>query len=631
MPITDDITRLRKSSSDDVIFQHFYSQDAGFKTAVDRVKTANPTMGALEEANFPKAMLNIYYKVPHPKQSSPLTTQMTSALGESSVVGPSAEQHRGLLDPYTVESQQGKGWQAVAAGGANILKSAGRMAVGLGEAAIHPFQTIGNVGKLAVGGSANTVETIAGLFGDKNAEQIFNAPGEEIASKVGQFYKSRYDSPDHILKTLYEDPVGFLADLATVVSGGGAIMKGIGKIGEIGTAAATAGAESIPLDSMAAKAGQFSESMGNAGSSMIEAGNAIDPALATMRGVGGLAKSVLGRYSPEKLVSSSLKINPSDVRTIVKPNVAGMKPEKWLLDNGLIDKTGETADSLMNKLDDFSTNAEIARDAGLAGVTKKYALADPTELVAKAGDAADNIPLNQLSPQGMADAAAGAVTEPVKVFSRVGDALDELQKLFDGTIGNEDVLAQIDALKNKGVLSLEDIQSVKQMMDKYMQIYSNSGDVKAGAMAAGLKNVRADIQHFIENEAADSGFKDIASLNKKIQVAHEIRDAINKVALRQGSNNILSLTDLIVGSVAGASGGLHVGVGLVLAKHIVSSQRFKTAVASILYSLSPAQIQVLEKGLTGANRTTEAMNMVKEILNNAALIESSLRANEQSK
>lgn len=76
----DDIQRLRKGTSDAIILNYLREQDAGFKDAVRKVESANPNLGLVEEANFAKEMIDLYYKIePDVVSFDPLTTQMANA------------------------------------------------------------------------------------------------------------------------------------------------------------------------------------------------------------------------------------------------------------------------------------------------------------------------------------------------------------------------------------------------------------------------------------------------------------------------------------------------------------------------------------------------------------------------
>ena len=69
-------------------------------------------------------------------------------------------------------------------------------------------------------------------------------PDEAVADAVGKFFLDRYGGAEEIKRTLATDPVGALADLATVLTGGGAAAArapaAVGKIGKVAQAAGRA-------------------------------------------------------------------------------------------------------------------------------------------------------------------------------------------------------------------------------------------------------------------------------------------------------------------------------------------------------------------------------------------------------
>lgn len=390
MPTKDDITRLRQTTSDEVIYNYMLKQDPAFKDAVDRVQPGLQQASPLVRLRFPTAIINRHYLGSWElKKSEPMTAQMATSAAESAEIASQPE--RGLLDPYTVESQMGGGLSAVAAGGANILKSGARFARDVGTAAVNVFNpdlqknTVANLGRLAVGGAANTLETITGN------EQLFDAPGEDLASSVGQFYKQRYGSPEGILKTLYEDPVGFLSDLATVAGLGGAAIKGVGTVGKVGTAAATAGKTSVPLASTAAKVGKASSKVAGFGDDLMRAGVQAEPiviagkgALKAVKGAGNAARYGVGQLtglSPETIkfiTDNGDTFTQAQKGTITRSTVAEkvQKGTQGLLDDlsdtgkgyETIRKSGQTAKVSASFFDDFLKKTGVKAEVGDDGL-----------------------------------------------------------------------------------------------------------------------------------------------------------------------------------------------------------------------------------------------------------------------
>lgn len=180
--------------------------------------------------------------------------------------------HGGMLDASPVESASVGGFAK------NVAKSAGRLAKDVGMGAVNIFNpnmeknTVANVAKLGIGGAANAVETVTGK------EDLFDAPGEKIASGLGKFYKERYGSLEDIKKSVYEDPVGVASDLATLLTGAGMVIKGVGvaskasSVAKAGSAVSKLGSALDPVADAARLAGAGAAKIGKAGGTVLAKG-----------------------------------------------------------------------------------------------------------------------------------------------------------------------------------------------------------------------------------------------------------------------------------------------------------------------------------------------------------------------
>src|SRR5688572_26074959 len=93
----------------------------------------------------------------------------------------------------------------------NTAKSAGRFAGDIAGALTSPIQT----GKALYGLGAGAVQAL--IPGEQGSEKNL----EPLVS----LYKERYGNADKLLQTMYEDPVGIAADVATFAGGAGAAAK----------------------------------------------------------------------------------------------------------------------------------------------------------------------------------------------------------------------------------------------------------------------------------------------------------------------------------------------------------------------------------------------------------------------
>src|SRR3989337_2625603 len=103
----------------------------------------------------------------------------------------------------------------------NIPESAINYGKNIYQAVRHPVETGKAVGGLALG----TIEQA--IPGEQESEVYFDA--------MGKMLKDRYGSIANLKTTIANDPVGFISDLSTVFTGGGAVIGGAGSLGKVGT------------------------------------------------------------------------------------------------------------------------------------------------------------------------------------------------------------------------------------------------------------------------------------------------------------------------------------------------------------------------------------------------------------
>ncbi|MAH46235.1 hypothetical protein CMI37_10420 [Candidatus Pacearchaeota archaeon] len=136
----------------------------------------------------------------------------------------------------------------------NIPRSAGRLVGDIAGVVRHPIQTAKGLARVAGGAVAKAIP------GEQPIERLARAeerPTEFDA--VIDFFKERFGGAENILRTLEEDPVGFAADISSVLTGGGAVVAGAGKAAKVGAlarAGRTAGRVGRAVDPVAQVAGR---------------------------------------------------------------------------------------------------------------------------------------------------------------------------------------------------------------------------------------------------------------------------------------------------------------------------------------------------------------------------------------
>lgn len=200
----------------------------------------------------------------------------------------------------------------------NARGSAARLVSNIAQPILHPIDTAKNLGNIAYGVGSK----IGGALGVEQDPQR-KAANEAPADAVGAFFKDRYGSAEGLKKTLATDPVGALADAATVLTGGGALVaRAPGVAGQVGRVAGRVGSAIDPIANTVRLASGTAGKVGQAAASVVgmttgagkmpleyayKAGKQSNPAFIDhMRGsapltdVGDMAKSAVGDMAKER-------------------------------------------------------------------------------------------------------------------------------------------------------------------------------------------------------------------------------------------------------------------------------------------------------------------------------------------
>lgn len=124
---------------------------------------------------------------------------------------------------------------------ANIPESAKRFGAGIYEAVTSPVQTAKSVWDIAAGALQKVLpEDAVNFINQFEGNPAAATRAVEAANAVGGLYKERYGSYDSIKRTLAEDPVGAVADLSTLFTGGAMATAKAPAVSKALTTAATA-------------------------------------------------------------------------------------------------------------------------------------------------------------------------------------------------------------------------------------------------------------------------------------------------------------------------------------------------------------------------------------------------------
>lgn len=182
----------------------------------------------------------------------------------------------------------------------NIPKSGAGFVGGIASAVRHPWETTKAVGKTALGLGEKIIP------GEQEHEKYFNA--------LADFYSKRYGGLENFSKTVQQDPVGFLADLSTVLAGTGVALKGAGAISKVspitkaGQTVSKIGGIVDPLNLASHPLKFVARGIGKVGSSIVGeattgAGKyAIEEAY---KGGKGFTEGLRGRIEPETIIGQA--------------------------------------------------------------------------------------------------------------------------------------------------------------------------------------------------------------------------------------------------------------------------------------------------------------------------------------
>ena len=168
----------------------------------------------------------------------------------------------------------------------NVVTSGGSFLKGLGNLVLHPIKSAESLGKVGLGALESGANTALGAqFNDQNT-----AAAKDAFQKM---VMDRYGSLEKFAKTVYNDPVGFLADLSTVFGGVESVASKVGDVGKIGEAAdvASGAGKAADVAGAAGRAADLTNPIKLGADAVIGAGKKIT------QGAGWVAKQTIGRLS----------------------------------------------------------------------------------------------------------------------------------------------------------------------------------------------------------------------------------------------------------------------------------------------------------------------------------------------
>lgn len=443
----------------------------------------------------------------------------------------------------------------------NVVKSGGRLigdTVGAVANIFNPNMeknTVANLGKLAIGTAQYLDPT-----------QVLGTQFEDTAKSVGNFYKDRYGGLDKIGNTLYNDPIGALADVAAVATGvGGAIKGGVSAATRAGTVA---------------RAGNVARAA-TVGSKLAKVGNAIDPIQVAGRGIGATGSKLFSRAKPAVLARADDMVTAGIGNPVKQANAsqkAGRSVASFIDEYDLYDRTPETAgrvkSDILSKYDDLALrsgkqvqtkqlveafNKEIEKlQAGVGGVVSDANQSKIAELIRRR---------DQLLQAG-----GGAVSDGQLMSSPLSIGADTLTN-FRRNVIDPDVPASMFNL-----------------------------DARGSGVAQGAKQSRNIIKAGI-----DSTDPQLAKLGLDYGMAKELEKILTSADARGRNRQLFNFTKLGGAGIGGLLSGAQGVVGGFLLEQIVNDPRFiKYASKGLKEAINAKLPKGVEKAGAGLYQTGRA-------------------------
>lgn len=382
---------------------------------------------------------------------------------------------------------------------------------------LKPHRTIGgflkNIGKSGINAIGGIASGVANIF-NPNLEQntVANlvrlpfdagrwAAGDTNNNRAKQlvdYYGNRYGKD--IGNTLYEDPLGVALDASTLLTGGGALLKGAGA---------------------ASKAGELSQ----LGANLTRAGEFIDPVIQSTRGIGKAASYM----RPDRTkIADFLEKNSNDIVTKGLGNPA--KQADFL-------KRGKTtAGDIFERYNLYDRAPETAQAA------KRQALNQYDELAMKSGNRASLAPLLQNIDNEIAAIQNG----PGKYTDSGMSMIAELQRR------KGQLLEYVGAADNATPLfDVGQLTQFRRALDSDIPKSQFALDAKGSGTAQGAKKMRDLLR-----ETINSTDPRLERLGLDYGVLKGYEDVFNKAANRANNRQLIGIKNIMAGGIGNAMAGV---------------------------------------------------------------------------
>jgi hypothetical protein len=458
----------------------------------------------------------------------------------------------GLPDGFEIDAPKSQSWGDVAgSAAANFLPSVGHMIGGIADTVVHPIDTATNLGKAVVGAGENLVEKAVGAVNpeliDFNKQVNSPSSSQQMAGQIGDFYKQRYGSMEGFKQALSKDPAGILADAATVLTGGGAALSKLGKVGaipaelglaDLGTLASKAGNAINPI----AIAGKLAS-----GTAKI-AGKGLSSGLGVTTGAG--AEAIKQAYSAGK--------KGGQAADDFKGNLRGNTPMQEVLETAKQDLSNMNA----AKTAEYRANMRaVAADKSVLDFNNiDKSIVDGTQKV-MFGSQVKNIPAAEALTKIADEIGNWKNLDPAQYHTPEG--LDALKQVVGGIV--ESIPFE---QKTARMVANNVYHSIKNEIAKQAPVYSKTMKDYADATDQ-IKEIERSLS-LGQKSAADTSMRKLQSLMRNnVSTNYGQRVNLASELEQKGGNAIMpalagqALNDLAPRGLARIGGGLAIGGSVV--------------------------------------------------------------------
>ena len=441
--------------------------------------------------------------------------------------------------------------------------------------------------------TAKALKTVGSAVGEKIGSVFGKEMSEEsqaIISQLSRDFSDRYGTIERIKNTIEKDPVGFISDISLVAGGGGAALKGIGKVAGLAS-----------KSSKVAKASRILQKLGNAG---IKTGNILEPSILVTDVMAPATKAVV-RKSAQQFLKTGMG--------------------KWIDEHALSasfksTKLGEKA-SNVNEIFKESWSKTAAR-FGIHGHIKD--MRKQTKIL---GD----------SSKKAVDDAFGSIKTRYRDADDIHKALDVVDEVFDsGKVSSaqlNDAKGWVRQLRTKHMnegLNLTEINDLKRAYDDFIDPYSNQAKVSGVATVSFEPNsligkdkkfILDNLRNFIDDKAKAHKFNDYRKLNNQTRWSAQSNSLLKNIEWTF-ADKINLVDQWLVGSAAAGAAAtmatsnlafLAAAAGVGLTRIHMKSPKFATGVANSITRLKGDQFVEIAKVVQAGKHTSKSKAITRRI------------------